>query len=81
MVRRKPVEEALAGVPKMGMILLKSACPRAMTISPTKESRKRGMAISALRPKAYRFFVQINALKKKKGVNTYMWGAVSKNAV
>ena len=52
-----------------------------MTISPTKESRKRGMAISALRPKAFRFFVQINALKKKKGVNTYMWGAVSKNAV
>ncbi|MFQ7077399.1 MAG: hypothetical protein ACLRSW_05385 [Christensenellaceae bacterium] len=33
------------GRAEMGMILLKSACPKAMTISPTKRA-ERGMAIS-----------------------------------
>ena len=58
----------LKGVPNIGRILVKSASPTDRTMSPTKETIKSGKAISAHLPKDFRFFVQMNPLRKKKGV-------------
>ena len=65
----------------MGRILEKSACPTDMIIRPMKETRKKGMAMSALRPNALIFLVQMKALRIKKGAKADKEGAASKKAV